>query len=79
MQLRDISARFLTESLKLPKGEEPRAYAESHIGSVLLRHAGNVSTAATELGVGRATLNRWIASNAYIAKQLESARRYGPQ
>ena len=75
----DISARFLTESLKFPRGHEARRNAENHIFSVLLRHAGNVSTAAVELGVGRATLNRWIASNDVLARHLESARKNGPQ
>jgi transcriptional regulator with PAS, ATPase and Fis domain len=72
------TARFLTESLKLVKGDESRVKAEHHIASVLLRHAGNVSGAAQEMGVGRATLNRWIASNAYVAKSLDSARKWGP-
>jgi transcriptional regulator with PAS, ATPase and Fis domain len=75
---RDIGARFLTESLKLESGNEARVYAQTHIASVLLRHAGNVSGAADEMGVGRATLNRWIASNSYIAKSLDHARRCGP-
>jgi len=74
----DVSARFLTESLKFPKGHEARRNAENHIYSVLLRHSGNVSTAAHELGVGRATLNRWIASNDLLARYLESARKSGP-
>lgn len=42
--------------------------------SVLLRHDGNVSTAAVELGVGRATLNRWLASNGSLKHGVKRFR-----
>jgi transcriptional regulator of acetoin/glycerol metabolism len=75
----EISARFLTESLKLPSGYRARREAENHIYDGLVRRAGNISTAAVELGVGRATLNRWIASNDFLAKHLQTARKSGTQ
>jgi transcriptional regulator with PAS, ATPase and Fis domain len=71
----DSKARFLTESLKLPRDNVARWDAERQIFKVIRRHAGNVSTAALELGVGRATLNRWIASNELLARHVEIARK----
>jgi transcriptional regulator with PAS, ATPase and Fis domain len=73
------AARLLTENLKPDAPKEFRELAQKHVASVLLRHAGNVSIAAKEMGVGRATLNRWIELNPYLAKSLESARSWGPQ
>jgi transcriptional regulator with PAS, ATPase and Fis domain len=74
---REITARWLTESLKLPKGDDARHYAQNHIKSALMRSAGNVAGAADALGVGRATLNRWLATNDVLAHALENARKRG--
>jgi len=76
---REITARWLTESLKLPNRDDARHYAQNHIKSALMRAAGNVASAAEYLGVGRATLNRWIATNDYLAHAVENARKRGAE
>lgn len=69
-----MNARFLTESLRLPASNEARKRAEAHIGAALQANGGNVLRTAERLGVGRATLNRWIATNASVCRALERAR-----
>jgi hypothetical protein len=69
----------LTYSMKEGAPKRVRQAAEHEIGSALLRHAGDVSKAAGYLGVGRSTLNRWIAGNAFLQRQLAKARREGTQ
>lgn len=78
LMVNPITPRFLTESLKLPSGSPTRSQAERHIVSKLRYHSGNVSLAADGMKVGRATLNRWITSNAYIAHALKGIRREFP-
>lgn len=59
-----------------PKAE--RDGAMRNIASAMTRHAGDVTKTAKELGVGRATLHRWIVKYPYLLKSLEHARRHGP-
>lgn len=69
----------LSYSMKKTAPKEVRQHAMTEIGSALLKHAGDVSATAGYLGVGRSTLNRWIAEYPYLQKSLEVARRIGPR
>jgi transcriptional regulator with PAS, ATPase and Fis domain len=66
--------RFLTESLRETAPKLARAAAVELISKMLQRKHGNVRQAAAELGVSRATMNRWIASVPELATVLEQAR-----
>jgi transcriptional regulator of acetoin/glycerol metabolism len=69
----------LTYALRASAPKDVRQHALTEIGSAFLRFGGDVSAAAKLLGIGRSTLNRWIAEYPYVAKQLKGARRDGQQ
>jgi transcriptional regulator with PAS, ATPase and Fis domain len=68
----------LAISLKATAPKAARDMALSEIDSALLRHGGNLTHTALYLGVGRSTLNRWIAENAKLQLAVKSARKHGP-
>ena len=73
------TANRLSYALKKTAPKEARSSALNEIGSAMLRHAGNLSATAEYLGIGRATLNRWVEEYAILRKHLEVARRDGPK
>ena len=73
------TALRLTFALRASAPKDVRARALSEIGSAFLRFGGDVKAAAEHLGIGRATLNRWLTEYAILRKHLEVARRDGPK
>lgn len=69
------TAQRLTFSLKPSAPKEAREHALREIASAMRQHSGDVKQTAEYLGVGRSTLNRWIAEHVYLRKSLEVARR----
>jgi transcriptional regulator with PAS, ATPase and Fis domain len=68
----------LSYSMKETAPKEVRQAAMVEISSALRRYGGDVSGTAERLGIGRATLNRWISEHAYLKRALDNARREGP-
>lgn len=72
------TANRLTYALKESAPKDVRQKAMAEIGSAMLSCNGDVSRTAEYLGIGRATLNRWIDTYPYLKKSLDHARRVGP-
>lgn len=72
------TANRLAYSLKESAPKDVRQKALAEIASALERYEGDVSGTADRLGVGRATLNRWISAHAYLQRALDRARRQRP-
>jgi len=68
----------LSYSMRATAPKAVREMAMREIGSAFLRFGGDVSQASKYLGIGRATLHRWLKEHAYLRKLLESARTHGP-
>jgi hypothetical protein len=73
------TANRLTFALKKSAPREVRNLAINEISSVFLRNAGDLKASAADLGIGRSTLNRWIAEYPILRKHLEISRRYEPK
>ena len=68
----------LSYSMKASAPKDVRDKAMKEVSSALLRHAGDISATAADMGIGRVTLHRWIAEHAYLRKAVDSARVRGP-
>jgi transcriptional regulator of acetoin/glycerol metabolism len=72
------TAKRLSYCLREDAPRKDRQSAENEIASALRRDGGDIAKASARLGVGRATLHRWVDASAFLQRELDTARKKGP-